>query len=65
MNVPVSYLSGDKNMFTHIMIDSNDLERARNFYDATCTALGGKPRSYSSLARSRYHAWWGVQQWEL
>lgn len=29
-------------MFTHIMIGSNDLERARNFYDATFVALGGK-----------------------
>ncbi|GJE62544.1 VOC family protein [Methylobacterium trifolii] len=29
-------------MFTHIMIGSNDLERARGFYDATFAALGGK-----------------------
>ncbi len=26
-------------MFTHVMIGSNDLERARNFYDATFAAL--------------------------
>ena len=30
-------------MFTHVMIGSNDLERARRFYDATFAALGGKP----------------------
>lgn len=29
-------------MFTHVMIGSNDLERARSFYDATFVALGGK-----------------------
>ncbi|OLP57891.1 glyoxalase [Xaviernesmea oryzae] len=28
-------------MFTHIMIGSNDLEQARQFYDATFKALGG------------------------
>ena len=27
-------------MFTHVMIASNDLERARDFYDATFAALG-------------------------
>ena len=30
-------------MFTHVMIGSNDLERARSFYDATFVVLGGKP----------------------
>ncbi len=30
-------------MFTHVMIGSNDLERARRFYDATFVALGGEP----------------------
>lgn len=29
-------------MFTHVMIGSNDLERAKRFYDATFVALGGK-----------------------
>lgn len=29
-------------MFTHVMIGSNDLARAKRFYDATFTALGGK-----------------------
>ena len=28
-------------MFTHVMIGSNDLERARSFYDATFAAIGG------------------------
>lgn len=30
-------------MFTHVMIGSNDLDRARSFYDATFVALGGRP----------------------
>lgn len=41
-------------MFTHIMIGSNDLERARNFYDATFTALGGKPGEMDSRGRLIY-----------
>ena len=28
-----------RSMFTHVMIGSNDLERAREFYDATFAAL--------------------------
>ena len=30
-------------MFTHVMIGSNDLSRAKVFYDATFVALGGTP----------------------
>ncbi len=41
-------------MFTHIMIGSNDLERARNFYDATFTALGGKPGEMDARGRLIY-----------
>ena len=36
-------------MFTHIMIGSNNLERSRAFYDATFTALGGKPGYYANV----------------
>ena len=41
-------------MFTHIMIGSNDLERARSFYDATFAALGGKPGEMDARGRLIY-----------
>jgi catechol 2,3-dioxygenase-like lactoylglutathione lyase family enzyme len=41
-------------MFTHVMIGSNDLERARGFYDATFTALGGKPGEMDARGRLIY-----------
>ncbi len=41
-------------MFTHVMIGSNDLERARAFYDATFAALGGKPGEMDARGRLVY-----------
>lgn len=41
-------------MFTHIMIGSNDLERARRFYDATFAALGGKAGDMDARGRLIY-----------
>ncbi|KQR75788.1 VOC family protein [Rhizobium sp. Leaf341] len=41
-------------MFTHIMIGSNDLEKARDFYDATFTALGGQPGKTDARGRLIY-----------
>ena len=41
-------------MFTHVMIGSNDLERARSFYDATFAALGGKPGEMDARGRIIY-----------
>jgi catechol 2,3-dioxygenase-like lactoylglutathione lyase family enzyme len=41
-------------MFTHVMIGSNDLERARDFYDATFAALGGKPGKMDGRGRLIY-----------
>lgn len=41
-------------MFTHIMLGSNDLERARGFYDATFAALGGKPGEMDQRGRLIY-----------
>jgi len=41
-------------MFTHVMIGSNDLERARKFYDATFIALGGGPGQIDSRGRLIY-----------
>ncbi|TXM71218.1 VOC family protein [Methylobacterium sp. WL12] len=41
-------------MFTHVMIGSNDLERARVFYDATFAALGGQPGEMDTRGRLIY-----------
>lgn len=41
-------------MFTHVMIGSNDLERAKGFYDATFVALAGKPGEMDSRGRLIY-----------
>ncbi|GAB6841953.1 catechol 2,3-dioxygenase-like lactoylglutathione lyase family enzyme [Methylorubrum rhodinum] len=41
-------------MFTHVMIGSNDLERARAFYDATFAALGGRPGRMDARGRLIY-----------
>ena len=41
-------------MFTHVMIGSNDLERARNFYDATFAALGSRPGEMDARGRLIY-----------
>ena len=41
-------------MFTHVVIGSNDLERARRFYDATFAALGGKPGEIGAGGRLVY-----------
>lgn len=41
-------------MFTHVMIGSNDLERARDFYDATFAALGGELGEIDARGRLLY-----------
>ncbi|EJC83817.1 LOW QUALITY PROTEIN: lactoylglutathione lyase-like lyase [Rhizobium leguminosarum bv. trifolii WSM2297] len=41
-------------MFTHVMIGSNDLERARSFYDATFAALGGQSGEMDARGRLIY-----------
>lgn len=41
-------------MFTHVMIGSNDLERAKGFYDATFAALGGKSGEMDARGRLIY-----------
>ena len=30
-------------MYSHMMVGSNDIDRSKTFYDATFTAMGGKP----------------------
>jgi hypothetical protein len=34
---------GETNMFSHMMVGSNDIARSKKFYDATFVAMGGKP----------------------
>lgn len=41
-------------MFTHVMIGSNDLQRAKSFYDATFAALGGKAGEMDAGGRLVY-----------
>ncbi|RVU20201.1 VOC family protein [Methylobacterium oryzihabitans] len=41
-------------MFTHVMIGSNDLDRARIFYDATFAALGGGRGAMDARGRLVY-----------
>lgn len=41
-------------MFTHVTIGSNNLERAKDFYDATFEALGGKLGEMDSRGRLIY-----------
>lgn len=41
-------------MFTHIMIGTNDFDRAQAFYDATFVALGGEPGELDARGRLIY-----------
>jgi len=41
-------------VFTHVMIGSNDLERAKVFFDATFAALGGRPGELDPRGRLIY-----------
>lgn len=41
-------------MFSHIMIGSNDLTRAKAFYDAVLGAVGGKPALIDDKGRLVY-----------
>ena len=41
-------------MFSHVMVGSNDLGRAKTFYDALFTAIGDKPGRYDAKGRLVY-----------
>lgn len=41
-------------MFSHIMVGSNDLERAKKFYDALFIATGGTAGQYDAKGRIKY-----------
>jgi catechol 2,3-dioxygenase-like lactoylglutathione lyase family enzyme len=36
-------MGGDAEMFSHVMVGTNDLEKAKNFYDALLGTLGVRP----------------------
>ena len=41
-------------MFSHMMVGSNDIGRSKAFYDATFTAMGGKPGRQDDKGRLMY-----------
>ena len=41
-------------MFSHVMVGSNDIERAKRFYDALFATLGGKPGRIDGQGRIMY-----------
>lgn len=41
-------------MYSHMMVGSNDLEKAKKFYDATFAAIGGKPGFQDDKGRLIY-----------
>jgi catechol 2,3-dioxygenase-like lactoylglutathione lyase family enzyme len=41
-------------MFSHVMVGSNDLDRAKTFYDALFTAIGDKPGRIDAKGRLVY-----------
>lgn len=41
-------------MYSHMMVGSNDLDKAKAFYDAVFTAVGGKPGSVDPKGRLVY-----------
>ena len=41
-------------MFSHVMIGSNDLAKAKTFYDAVFAAMGGKPAIVDDKGRLIY-----------
>jgi catechol 2,3-dioxygenase-like lactoylglutathione lyase family enzyme len=41
-------------MFSHMMVGSNDIDRSKAFYDATFTAMGGRPGRQDEKGRLMY-----------
>ena len=41
-------------MYSHNMVGSNDIEKSKKFYDATFTAIGGKPGIQDDKGRLVY-----------
>ncbi len=47
-------------MFSHVMLGSNDLEKAKTFYDACLGALGHKPGVVDDKGRVFYFSQYGT-----
>lgn len=45
---------GEKRVFNHVMIGSNDIERSKKFYDALFAAMGGEPGKVDPKGRLGY-----------
>src|SRR5881227_2232676 len=45
---------GENEMFSHIMIGSNDIARSKKFYDALFTAMGAEPGTQDARGRLAY-----------
>lgn len=41
-------------MYSHVMVGSNDIERSKQFYDATFSAIGGNPGMQDDKGRLIY-----------
>ena len=41
-------------MYSHMMVGSNDLDKAKTFYDATFQAIGGSPGQFDDRGRLVY-----------
>lgn len=47
-------------MFSHVMLGTNNMDAAKQFYDATLGALGHKPGAYDDKGRCFYFTRTGV-----
>src|SRR5436305_1028971 len=45
---------GERPMFSHMMVGSNDIARSKRFYDAVFGAIGGKPAIEDDKGRLIY-----------
>src|SRR5438045_8070927 len=48
------FLGGENQMYSHIMIGSNDIARSKKFYDALFTAMGAQPAAEDARGRLAY-----------
>src|ERR1700744_116186 len=56
-SAPSSFIEsrkGERDMFSHMMVGSNDIARSRTFYDALFGAVGGKPGMQDDRGRLMY-----------
>jgi len=54
VNQPVKNLHGEPDMFSHVMIGTNDTDKSKAFYDATLGAMGARPGMVDPKGRIVY-----------